>query len=189
MSKIILARHGQSVLGAEDRIAGKTDCPLTDQGVQEGWALRDIILGQHFPIKAVFSSQLNRAFYTAVPTAVACRLLIGLVKELNERDYGILEGKLHSDIPILAKTWKEISGLKHVFEACGLELFPDFYDRGKRAYQILKQKQVEANGNIVAFCHGGTIRMMRAVHEGIGWEESLYRFGRVETGSIVVLEV
>lgn len=91
---LLLARHGQTALNAEGRLAGRLDVPLTDLGVAQARALADAILGHGRPTRVV-SSPLLRARQTAEA--------IGLPVEIDDRwielDYGTYDGARLDEVP------------------------------------------------------------------------------------------
>ena len=92
LGKLILTRHGESVMNARGVWTGITDAPLTDKGrrqaAQMGEAIADVIPS------AGFSSALIRAQDTLKIALAAIKLDIPLefTPALNERDYGDLTG-------------------------------------------------------------------------------------------------
>lgn len=64
MAKLILLRHGQSVLNQHDIFTGWIDIPLTAQGIEESYQAGRIL--SDIPIDIIFSSTLFRAQMTAM---------------------------------------------------------------------------------------------------------------------------
>jgi len=67
-TRIFLVRHGATVLTAEDRFAGATDVPLSDEGREQASRLSQRLSTE--PIAAVYASPLGRTMETA-------RIIIG----------------------------------------------------------------------------------------------------------------
>ncbi len=63
ITRIYLIRHGATILTAEDRFAGATDVPLSDEGRWQAGTLSDRL--KTFPISAVYASPLGRTMETA----------------------------------------------------------------------------------------------------------------------------
>ena len=68
MTRIILVRHGQSEANANFIFAGHSDFPLTEFGHKQAKLVAEY-LAKNEKIDAIYSSDLKRAYYTAVPTA------------------------------------------------------------------------------------------------------------------------
>ena len=105
---LLLARHGQTVWHAENRYAGVSDVPLTDEGRAQAESLGRWAAAH--PVDAVWTSTVSRAVATAEP---ACRVL-GLVPQrepaLRECDFGALEGRtlaeFEAENPVRAKAFR-----------------------------------------------------------------------------------
>ena len=89
-TRILLVRHGATVLTAEDRFAGSTDVPLGEEGRHQARQLAARLAAE--PIAAVYSSPLTRTLETASLIATPHRLPIGLASGLREIDHGHWEG-------------------------------------------------------------------------------------------------
>ena len=68
MTRIILVRHGQSEANANFIFAGHSDFPLTEFGHAQAKLVAEY-LAKNEKIDAIYSSDLKRAYYTAVPTS------------------------------------------------------------------------------------------------------------------------
>ncbi|MCX4990912.1 MULTISPECIES: histidine phosphatase family protein [unclassified Streptomyces] len=105
---LLLARHGQTVWHAENRYAGVSDVPLTDEGRAQAEALGRWAAAH--PVDAIWTSTVSRAVATAEP---ACRAL-GLVPQrepaLRECDFGVVEGRtlaeFEAENPVRAKAFR-----------------------------------------------------------------------------------
>jgi len=62
-TRVLLVRHGATVLSAEDRFAGATNVELSDEGRRQVEALARRLAGQ--PIAAFYASPLDRTMETA----------------------------------------------------------------------------------------------------------------------------
>ena len=63
ITRIFLVRHGATILTAEDRFAGSTDVPLSDEGREQARRLALRLRPQ--AISAVYASPLGRTVETA----------------------------------------------------------------------------------------------------------------------------
>ena len=97
-TEIIVVRHGES-LGNRNRIfAGQTDVDLTERGYEQAAATAQYLSSEK--IDAVYSSDLVRAYNTALPHAKRRGLDVIAVRGLREINIGILEG---ADIRLVTK--------------------------------------------------------------------------------------
>ncbi len=62
-ARVFLVRHGVTILGAEDRFAGATDIPLSDEGREQTRHLAKRLRTEK--ISAVYASPLGRTMETA----------------------------------------------------------------------------------------------------------------------------
>ena len=62
-TRVLLIRHGATVLSAEDRCAGSTDVELSDEGRRQARALGDRLASE--TISAVYASPMHRTVETA----------------------------------------------------------------------------------------------------------------------------
>ena len=62
-TRVFLVRHGVTTLTAEDRFAGETDVPLSDEGREQARRLATRLRGEK--IGSVYASQLSRTVETA----------------------------------------------------------------------------------------------------------------------------
>jgi len=99
MSKIYIARHGQTEANAKHLIISRTDIPLNKVGLAQAQGLVEELS----PVKldAVFSSNLKRAYKTAQLVAQAQNIPHIVDERIFERDYGILEHQSYNNPDII----------------------------------------------------------------------------------------
>ncbi|HKO49732.1 MAG TPA: histidine phosphatase family protein [Polyangiaceae bacterium] len=85
-TRLLLIRHGATVLSAEDRFAGATDVALSDEGQQQARALGERLAEAE--IAAVYASPLQRTIATAHLIAAPHRLPVTADAGLREIDHG-----------------------------------------------------------------------------------------------------
>ena len=93
--KLVLVRHGQSVLNLENVFTGWIDAKLSPLGVEEAKNAGKLIKEAGIEFDAVHTSVLSRAIQTAFYTLDELdQLYLPLKKHwrLNERHYGALQG-------------------------------------------------------------------------------------------------
>jgi broad specificity phosphatase PhoE len=89
-TRILLVRHGATILTAEDRFAGSTDVPLSEEGRQQVRQLAARLAPE--PLTAIYASPMARTLDTAGVIAVPHRLPVRLSPGLREIDHGHWEG-------------------------------------------------------------------------------------------------
>lgn len=95
---LLVIRHGETAWNAEHRIQGHLDIPLSATGVRQAARLADRLTSER--IDAVYSSELARAWLTAVPLADRLGLEVVPEPRLRERCFGIFEGLTLDEIAV-----------------------------------------------------------------------------------------
>lgn len=177
MLNIYLARHGQDEDNANGILNGHRDKPLTKKGVEQAETTAVTIKDCGLKFDKIYTSPLIRAKKTAEiiakktnsPKPIIVNLLI-------ERDFGILTGKTHSDIPKLCtKTlFASVTGFHYMLSAPKLETFPKTIIRAKKILTKLKNKHKK--GNILLVTHGDFGKMIYAAYYRLKWKEVLVQF-------------
>jgi probable phosphoglycerate mutase len=94
-TRICLVRHGETEWNAERRIQGQIDIGLNETGLRQAEAagrwLRDA------GVSALYSSDLKRAWTTALTIGDALNLVPQAAPEMRERRYGIFEGLTYAE--------------------------------------------------------------------------------------------
>ena len=88
--RLCLIRHGETDWNAERRVQGQIDIPLNAAGRAQATATAAGLAGQRFD--AVYSSDLARAWQTALPIAAALGLPLQAAPALRERHFGQMQG-------------------------------------------------------------------------------------------------
>lgn len=92
MTLLLLIRHGENEYTKKGKFAGRLPgVHLNERGRKQAEALGEALKG--VPLKAVYSSPLERALETAAPIANACHLKIIWDPGLLESDIGKWEGQ------------------------------------------------------------------------------------------------
>lgn len=153
--RLLLIRHGESVLGAQKRYAGRLDPPLTPEGRREVEGLRRRF--QRYRVDQVFCSDLLRCRETAA--LLLPRAKVVFTGRLREMGFGEWEGltaeECLSRTPFLYRRWVEDPG--SVAPPGGEAL-------ARLAGRVLSFADLVAarfSGRTVAFVtHGGPIRVL-----------------------------
>ena len=147
--EVVLVRHGETAWSRCGRHTGRTDLPLTDDGVRRAQRLRSMLADRRFV--AVFASPLRRARDTCALAGYGHESRV--VDDLREWDYGAYEGRTSADIR------KDVPGWALWTHACpGGETAENV---GRRADRVLAEIRGAA-GDIAVFGHGQMLRVLAA---------------------------
>jgi broad specificity phosphatase PhoE len=95
-TRLLLVRHGATTLSAEDRFAGATDIPLSDEGRSQAAALAERLRDD--PIDAIYCSPMRRTLETTSIIAEPHRLTPVSRPALREIDHGHWEGLTRHEV-------------------------------------------------------------------------------------------
>lgn len=145
MTTLIIARHCESTWHIEGRLAGQQDeAVLTGKGRADALELAKKL--ESFNIGSIYSSKLKRAVQTAQIIGRYLNKSVSLNSALNERSWGILEGKFDSE------TQKDMEN-RFTFIPPEGESFPVFVERiTNTLVEILEQQN---SSTILIVTHGG----------------------------------
>ena len=96
MTTVIFVRHGQSTANLERIFAGHTDAPLTELGHKQAENTAKFL--QNYPICAIYSSDLSRAYDTANEHAKLRGMSVQKSQQLRELFLGEWENMQVDDI-------------------------------------------------------------------------------------------
>ena len=106
MPLLLLIRHGENDFTKKNKLAGYTpNVHLNERGQSQAQALAEAL--RDVPIKAVYSSPLERAVETATPIAAARGLKIDVEPGLRETNFGKWQGRSLASLR-LQKAWKVV---------------------------------------------------------------------------------
>jgi probable phosphoglycerate mutase len=96
ITRLYLVRHGETLANREYRYIGTRDDPLSTLGGVQAHQLADAL--SELPIRAVYSSPLQRTYRTALPIAARHNLEVQQVEDLRECNFGQWEGLSKADV-------------------------------------------------------------------------------------------
>jgi alpha-ribazole phosphatase len=182
LSRLLLVRHGLTMLHKGDRFWGKTDIALSNIGIMQAAQLRARLAPEK--INAVYSSTLSRARFTAEIIASEHGLAVIACDELCECNFGYAEGLSFEEIkdlyPALAE---ELSNWKTVVFPGG-ESLEQLDARVKIFLNRLEQHEPEDTIAIVA--HGGPLRLI--ICNLLGLEIRHWQQMRIDLASLSIVE-
>jgi broad specificity phosphatase PhoE len=183
MTRILLARHGETDWNRDGRWQGHNDQPLNALGERQAHALAAYLEGDG--IGALYTSDLARARQTAAAIERATGLQAIVDPDLREVDVGEWAGHTRADARAIDPAWYRRWADGVVDGYRGGETYLDLHRRTVRAFL----RVVEASDGLTAVvvCHGGSIRAIVSQVVGLGPDER-WRVGAAENGSLTAIE-
>ncbi len=158
-SRIYLFRHGETANAHEICLNGHFDVELSDKGLEQARQIAEALKDQ--PLRAVYSSDLQRALNGAELIAKPHGLKPVACSQLRELSFGKWEGmsltELNEKFPgEMDKRLKQTE----LFRADGGESFKDLHDRVIPKFEEITSRH--PNETIALVCHGGVNRTILA---------------------------
>ncbi len=158
MTRIILSRHGVTRHNIEGRVQGSLQTRLASKGRVQARLLATRLKREK--IDAAYSSALKRAVQTAREVLkFHAGLRLRRLRELNERNFGVIEGFTWKELARYPGILSERTGrVDHRFKP---EKGESWQEVRKRAMAAVKRILLEHEGETVFIAaHGGTNRMI-----------------------------
>ena len=183
MPRLFLVRHGDTELNSRERYWGHSDVKLGAAGLKQAEKLRDRLVTEK--IDAIYSSDLERASLTAKIIASKHQLDVFTCAELQEINFGKVEGLTFDEIirlyPELTELWTSWSRqLK----------FPDgesVDELNCRVSKFLGRLEKHApDETILIVAHAGPLRLL--VCHLLGIEPQRWREIRLKLASLSIVE-
>jgi probable phosphoglycerate mutase len=170
--EIWLMRHGETAWSVSGAHTGRTDIPLTENGIKQAQDLKLRLKGRKFAL--VLVSPMSRARET-------CRLagyadVAEVTPDLLEWDYGDYEGRSTPEIQKDRPGWS---------------LWRDGVPNGESVEQVgtrvarLIERAAQVQGDVAMFAHGHVLRIMTAVWLGLPPKDG--QLFALNTGTMSVL--
>jgi broad specificity phosphatase PhoE len=169
-TRVFLIRHGATILSAEDRFAGETDVPLSDEGRQQAGRLATRLQGE--TITAVYASPMGRTIETASILAAPHKLEVQKRSGLREISHGHWEQMTREEVeqrfPQEADEWEKDP---YTFAPPGGESGLGVTARALPA--LIELVRAHPGGNVVVVSHKATIRLLLSTL--LGFDPRRYR--------------
>ncbi len=162
-TSVYLVRHGATEWNVYKRAQGQADIPLTDKGRLQALDVAKQL--SNFDIRAVYSSDLQRAAATAAPIAQVFGLQVVTDPLFREIDQGEWTG-----LPVeeIERRWPDLWGAARHYNARPGGESPQQV-RARSLDGLRAAVAAHPDGGIVVVSHGGTIRWMCA--EALGYDD------------------
>jgi broad specificity phosphatase PhoE len=183
---IILVRHGESYGNVNGDVTG-SDPELTDLGKQQAYILTDLL--QHYPVEAIYASDLHRARQTA--EIIADRFHMKHVTEtaLRERYFGAIEGLTHDEIiKRYGSSWNDFYSFPHELQMTwklvpDMESYDEVFARFSEWFEHIAAKHA---GTVIAVSHAN-VMLTLLTHLGFARLSELPR-GSIENTAYLRIE-
>lgn len=166
--ELLLIRHAQSAGNETGIVQGQIDTGLSELGKTQANILSNYF--QAGDLNAIYSSPLDRAYKTAIPTSKKLNLKIKQDVDLQEASFGIWEGMTYEEV---SKKYSNeyTSWHKNYFvRPLWFESFELHLTRVKSAIKkILRAHSL--NERIAIFSHGGSIKTQIGFFKNLTGEE------------------
>ncbi|MBP7634668.1 histidine phosphatase family protein [Candidatus Ozemobacteraceae bacterium] len=156
----VFIRHGETAWNLENRMQGHQDSPLTEKGLMQAEALAERLSGEN--LDALYSSDLGRAWRTAVPIAARTGLELIAAPGWRERNLGIFEGIEISALPATYPAdWAAFMTWDPSFRMTGGESSNNLHRRVRLAADELGRRHPGKRIGVVT--HGGVLDMIMRI--------------------------
>lgn len=184
MTRLIVVRHGESEANREEIFAGHTDAELTDLGRLQAEKLSRYL--ENYKIDKIYSSDLKRAYNTAVPTAKKKGIEIEKNPNLREIFAGKWEGEkfgnLFNEYRESFSVWLNDIGKAR---CDGGESTAELKDRiEKEIKKIIKENDGKT---IMIVSHGTPIRSLSCIWKNVDISD-MQKVGWVPNASVSIAE-
>jgi probable phosphomutase (TIGR03848 family) len=184
MPLLLLIRHGENEYVKTGKLAGRLPgVHLNERGQKQARALGEAL--KDVPIKAVYSSPLERAMETAGPIVKTRRLKIISEPDLMDIDFGKWQGRSWKVLR-LTKAWKIVQSAPSRFRFPEGESFPEAQLRIVNVLERIVHKHQQHDVIAVVF-HADPIKLVISHFLGLPLDH-FQRLG-CETGSLSLLSV
>jgi probable phosphoglycerate mutase len=176
VTKLLLARHGETDWNRDHRWQGHSDVPLNELGLRQARALAEELATED--LAAIYSSDLRRAYETARIVAASKGMEVIVDPDLREIDFGTWEGLTSDEIehrfPGDLGLWREQGQTP---ERRGGETHDQLRERVlAAAHRIAVAHPGE---QVLVVSHGGALRALAVHAEAIERDERLENCGVV----------
>jgi broad specificity phosphatase PhoE len=184
---ILVARHGETEWNRERRWQGRSDLSLNERGRAQAKALAEKL--EAVPLRAVYASDLRRAYETALVVAEAKGLAVMPMPELREVDVGSWTGLSYDEVKErFGDAYREM----RTRTGRGWEGGETYAEMGRRVLDAMRRiARDHAGHTVLAVTHSGPIRTVRAHALGLDYgtdRKAAPMVDRVEVSAVRVAD-
>jgi len=185
MPLLLLIRHGENDYVKTSKLAGRMPgIHLNERGQKQAQALGEAL--KDVPLKAIYSSPLERAMETATPIASARKLEILPEPDLMDTDIGSWQGK-SINVLRLTKVWSIVQSAPSRFRFPEGESFVESQTRYVSALERMIRKHNKPQDIVAVVFHADPIKL--AVSHFLGLPLDHFQRLSCDTGSLTALYV
>ena len=185
MPLLLLIRHGENDFVKSSRMAGRLPgVHLNERGQKQAQALAEAL--KDVPLKAIYSSPLERALETASPIADSHNLKIFQEPDLMDTDLGKWEGKSWRVLS-LTKAWKIVQNAPSRFRFPDGESFLEAETRYVNVLDRILKNHNKPQDVVAVVFHADPIKL--AVAHFLGLPLDHFQRLSCDTGSLTVLHL
>jgi broad specificity phosphatase PhoE len=163
VTKLLLARHGETDWNRDGRWQGHSDTQLNERGREQARELADAIES----VDVVYSSDLARALETAEIVAARLGREVRPDRRLRERGFGAWEGLTSLEIEA---RFAEAHSRWRAGEGFGAEDAEPFDSFAARIHAFLEEVlRLHPDEDVLVVAHGGSIRVIHALATGLDY--------------------
>lgn len=183
MTLLLLIRHGENNYTKTGKLAGWTPgVSLNEAGQKQAQAVAERL--KDAPLKALYSSPLERARETAAPLAALKKLEVQIVEGVGEVRYGQWQGQSLKRVA-RTKLWRVVQGLPSAMQFPDGETFRAVQSRAVEAVEQLVK--AHPKDMIAVVSHGDVIKLLVAHYLGLPLD--LFQRIMISTASVTVLRL
>lgn len=184
MPTLLLIRHGENDWLKKGILVGHTPgVPLNARGLEQAAVLCDVL--QSLPIRAIYSSPLQRAVETAAPLAEALGLPVQVRPGLVDTNVGEWAGRELRELRRLPD-WKRVQGEPSTFRFPGGESFAELQQRMVQEVEEIVSKH-KPRERVALFFHADPIKLVLAHFLGMPLDQ--FQRLSIAPGSISILSL
>ncbi len=185
MPLLLLIRHGENEFVKTHKLPGRIpEIHLNEKGQKQAQALADAL--KEVPLKAIYSSPLERAMETAGPIAATHKLEIIPEPGLMDTDVGSWQGRSWKMLRH-TKAWGIVQHAPSRFRFPDGESFPEAQIRIANALERIVKKHNKPQDVVAVVFHADPIKL--AVSHFLGLPLDNFQKLGCDTGSVTVLAV
>jgi len=185
MPLLLLIRHGENEFVKTHKLPGRlSGIHLNEKGQKQAQALADAL--KDVPLKAIYSSPLERAMETASPIATTHKLQIVQEPGLMDTDVGAWQGRSWKTLRH-TKAWGVVQHAPSRFRFPDGESFPEAQTRIANALERIVKQHNKPQDIVAVVFHADPIKL--AVSHFLGLPLDNFQKLGCDTGSATVLAV
>jgi probable phosphoglycerate mutase len=169
MTRLYLARHGETFDNERQIMQGQTPGELNTNGIRQAEALSLQLADVSFD--AVVASDLWRSIQTARIVAGPHHLEVVTTPLLRERDWGSFTGRFIPDLKDI-KPWPD-----------DIETLPQMKDRAGRFLDFIRTSYPDST--VLAVGHGIINKAIQAVY----WDKEMHEIEKMKNAEVRILDI